>query len=211
MKPFQAFVRDHVAPTLRGAGYAGRGSTYRYVRDGGHQAVFFLHQFRLGQKELEFHVDESILVRLWLDFIASDPEVEDAWVTAWDRGDSAAGVVRRRLRDPARDAMSLDDHWQLDRDDTEGVERFTAALAKDAAAMIALTDQAEFEAQLRDGTLQRPGNMLPSAPAVLVTLLVGQGRYDEARVTLASTVDWFAHDELAAWVDARDEARRAKP
>lgn len=92
MKPFQEFLRDQVAPVLKAAGYRCRGAQFRHARDDGHRAVFSLRQWRLGQRELEFHVEESLLVRPWLDFLAwSDPDGGPAWTTAWENSDPAAG------------------------------------------------------------------------------------------------------------------------
>src|SRR5262245_53526315 len=69
MGPFQEFVRDRVAPALKEVGYVGRGVTYRFLREGGHVAVFWLHQWRRGEREIEFFVDEGIVVRDWVDYI----------------------------------------------------------------------------------------------------------------------------------------------
>lgn len=211
MKPFQLFLRDVVAPTLSDLGFKGRGSTYRYVRPGGHQATFFFHQFRLGHKELEFLIDGSVLVQEWIAYKREARNFKErgvdlnAPVTPFERADTASGPVRSRLDDPDAQAGLP---WQFDLDDAAARGRFVDLLTVHARELIELTDPANFEERLRrrDPALRR--HMLMPEEVSLAIVLAGQGRFAEADEFLPGTTEWFSAEKLQAWVEARRAAGR---
>lgn len=201
--PYLEFVRDRVTPTLREVGYTGRRSTYRFLREGGHVAVFWLHQWRLRKHELEFFVDQELVVRDWVEYIHWW-QIRSGRTTALrpvEKSDSADGPLRRRLLDPAKPKRN--DYWQLDRGDAATTDHFTQLLRRDAVELAELTDPDLFEQRLRAGSLRQRQTQLPPDAVLLVLLLVGQRRFDEARKRLPETENWPAYDDLGEYVAER--------
>lgn len=203
------FVRERVTPILKEAGFRASGQTFRYLRDDGHQAVFWVRGYPMGGHVLEFYVDENLLVRDWIAFIdwCQKQSGSRRPLPPFEKADMASGPVHGRLGRPGGGDAVVGGVWGFDPHDEEVVERFVSLLRADASTYVALCDPAAFESQVRNGYPDLPATTRPPAPVLLTLLLVGQGRFSEARESLAETRPWFKHDELAAWVGTRSSGR----
>jgi hypothetical protein len=206
VKPFQLFLRDVVAPALSDLGFKGRGGTYRYIRNGGYQATFFFHQFRLGHKQLEFLVDEAVLVPEWHAFVRETRDFDEVGVNLgapsvpFERAEVSTGPVERRMVDPD---VRLGLPWQFDLDDTEASDRFVNRLVKRAEEFVELTDPSVFEDKLRRRDPELRRHMRMPEEVSLAIIFADQGRFAEADEVLTATADWFRAEALRAWVEAR--------
>lgn len=202
MTPVQQLVRARVAPVLKDLGFRGRGSTFRYLRPGGHQAVLDLRTLPRGRWDLELGVGFGLLVQDWVEAIRwSSHRPHRLTPAEFAKADRGAGPVQGSVRDPEAQNPARD--WWMDADDEVGSERLLRVVGAAAQNLVRLTDPSAFEAEVRADCPYLGHALMPTTPAVLVVLLASQGRFEEARELLPELGDWVRHDDFAAWVDFR--------
>src|SRR5690349_7724205 len=110
----QRFLTDVAAPVMRAAGFTRSSGTFRYLHPGGHLAVVQLRSRRLMHHELEFYVEEGVVVQAWREYLAETMDLVDGMPSqASDLATAshAEGLIIRRLL-PRPDRVG--GLWQLD-------------------------------------------------------------------------------------------------
>ena len=206
MTPVQQFVRARVAPVLKEVGFQGRGSTFRYLRPDGHQAVLDFRGVPRGLWDLEFGVGFGLLVQDWVEAIRwsrhRPRRLTPADFATADRG---AGPVQGSVEDPEAQNPARD--WWLKADDEVGIERLLRVVSASAENLVRLTEPGAFEAQVRADYPDLGYALTPTPSALLVVLLTSQERFGEARELLPKLSDWVRHEDFAAWVEFRAGGR----